>query len=252
MVSTCLTTHKGKNYWVAASSRCFTIKTQRGTNSPGSVLVLDQLSSPPVIGLSSSTESSVFTQLLSPEHISAFSSLLCLTGRALSCLCAAAKMWICSVTRSAADTLPKECHWHILFPKQTGPTCHIGAKCQVVSTCKTVVRNESSAVGNPQTLASTSSVPHASMKKAKCKFPSPRAQHSQVDPVENVPIQPATWNVPERERERSLSPPWAQIDRVSPRAKETVENVATPSDAGGNPWRASPLRGIPQCKWVFN
>lgn len=149
-------------------SRCITIKTQKRTNSPGSVMVLDQLSSPPVICLSSSTESSC-AQLLFPEDISGFSPLLYLTDRTHSCLCTAAKMCFFSVTRSA-DTLAKECHWHILFPKQTGPTCHIGAKCQAVSTCKTVVRNESSAAGNPRTVASTSSVLHASMKKVKCKF----------------------------------------------------------------------------------
>lgn len=81
---------------------------------------------------------------------------------------------LCAVTRTA-DTLAKESHWHILFSKQTGLTCHISAKCQVVSTCKTVVRNESSAAGNPRMVASTSSVLHASKKKVKCNFPSPCA-----------------------------------------------------------------------------
>lgn len=56
----------------------------------------------------------------------------------------------------------------------------------------------------------------------------------------NVPIQLATQNIPQRKMQARSFPPLMQVSRVPLQPKETVENVATPTDAGGNPWHASP------------
>lgn len=54
-------------------------------------MVSDQLSSPPVIGLLSSTESSC-AQIVSPEDIPGFRFSVYVIDRTRSCLCTSAKM----------------------------------------------------------------------------------------------------------------------------------------------------------------
>lgn len=135
-----------------------------------------------------------------------------------------------------------------LFPKQTGPTCHVSAKCQVVSTCKTVVRNESSAAGNPQTVASTSNVLHASMKMVKCNFPLPIALNTCRWTNLNVPIQPATWNIPKK---WSFFPVVLGQLSVFASKGDGYERCNT-YWCQRQPLTCVTTRGIPQWKWVFN
>lgn len=167
-------------------------------------MVLDQLSSPRVTGLSSSTRSSC-AQLLSPEDISGFSSLLYLTDRPHSCLCAtAAKM--CSAPSQGLQTL---------WPRNVTDTYYFQSKQDLLVISALNVKLCLHAKQGWEMRVQLQEIPErlpppAVRRMQEWERWNVNSLHLAPDTCRwtnwNIPIQAATWNIPKRKCKLSLSP----------------------------------------------